>query len=136
MTMDGSAGIGGSLDDSAPKTMRRPSSSSQYLVLDRVNSYTQDVPLPRPRLWYILPLLGTADGITTLAFAAALVLRVGGSRQPQLLALLVWGIIRAALVVLGGSSRRVRETGWIVVGCALVSHQPKMHHLEEADCLF
>lgn len=90
--------------------------SSDYLVLSRIDSHNEDIMLPRPHLWYLLPLFGILDAAFTIT--AAVKFSVQGKNE---ITMVIWGLLRALLVMVATSSSRVREVGWLIVGCALVS---------------
>lgn len=90
--------------------------TSDYLVLSRIDSYNQDVHLPRPRFWYILPMFGILDAAYTVSSAAAF-----GVQGKNEILMVTWGLVRAVLTVVLTYRRRVREIGWVIVGCAFVS---------------
>jgi hypothetical protein len=92
--------------------------SSDYLVLSRLDSHNEEISLPRPKVWYLLPLFGALDAAYTIA--ASTFWGVQGRNE---IAMVVWGLIRAVLVMLATSHTRVREIGWIIVGSAFVSLQ-------------
>lgn len=100
--------------------------SSDYVLLDRLDSYSAAVPLPRPPLWFILPLLGLLDAAVTVAFVSSG--GIGGYKKSRKagfakdeLALVAWGLLRAAVVTGACSSTRIREVGWVIVGSGLIS---------------
>ena len=115
------AAASASASASAPRRLQAPDSpsplrhrSSDYLVLRRVDSASQDLSLPRPRAWWLLALLGILDAACSVAAA---VHRVESGLEWGLIAC---GLGRAVCVVAACSTVRIRETGWIIVGCALV----------------
>lgn len=89
--------------------------SSDYLVLRRVDSYADELTLPRPRLWFLLCLFGVLDAACTATYALHHVIHT--KEQAGLVA---WGSLRAFLVSAAASSVRIRQAGWIFVGSALV----------------
>lgn len=105
-------------EGSAPSPLQQ-TPTSDYLVLSRVDSYHQDIHLPRPRFWFILPILGVLDAAYIISSAAAF-----GVQGKNEILMVTWGLIRAVLTVTLTSHRRVREIGWVIVGCALVRTYP------------
>lgn len=102
------------VETSAPSPLQR-TPTSDYLVLSRVDSYSQDIQLPRPRFWFILPIFGLLDAAYTISSAAAF-----GVQGKNEILMVSWGLIRAVLTVGLTCQRRVREIGWAIVGCAFV----------------
>lgn len=104
--------------------------SSDYLLLTRVASPSTassrlEIPLPRPRFWYLLPLLGALDAVCSIALFIAYIRSSSDSGTTSEIgkneiAVLVWSGLRAGSVIAATSSRRIRETGWIIVACAFV----------------
>jgi hypothetical protein len=91
--------------------------SSDYLVLDRVGSWHQEISLPRPRFWFLLAIFALLDGSWTLLFA----IKNGRDESKEEIALMCWAGVRALAILLASISVRIRETGWLFVGSALVS---------------
>lgn len=110
-----------------PLSLPQRRRSSNYLLLTRVASLSTssgvEIPLPRPRWGFILPLLGALDALCSaslfIAYARASETRSEIGRNE--IAVLVWSGLRAAAVIAATSTRRIRETGWVIVACALVS---------------
>lgn len=100
---------------------------SDYVLLKRVDSSYKTVPLPRPRYWFALPLLGLLDAAVTVIFVSrggigrSAASKAGFAKDE--IALLAWALLRAVTVLGACSSTRVREVGWLIVGGALVSGQ-------------
>lgn len=98
-------------------------SSSAYLLItpkDQTDAAAQyDVLFPRPKAWFLIPLLATADlglAITfSILFAAHSNLEI--SRIGWLIA---WHYIRSLVLIVVGCGRRVRERGWVVAVCCIV----------------
>ena len=103
-----------STSPSEPSPLQR-TPTSDYLVLSRVDSYNQDIQLPRPRFWYILTLFGVLDAAYTISAASTF-----GVRGKNEIMMVVLGLCRAVVIMLATSHRRIREIGWIIVGFALV----------------
>lgn len=99
---------------SEPSPLQR-TPTSDYLVLSRVDSYNQDIQLPRPQHWYNLTLFGVLDAAYTISAAATF-----GVQGKNEILMVVLGLCRALVVMLSTSHRRVREVGWMIVGSALV----------------
>ena len=97
--------------------------SSDYLLVDPASPAgsidAKDIDLPRPRFWYILPLLGLADLACSLAFIGINAKHGRFGRNEA--AVGTWGLARAVAITLATSNVRVREIGWFVVGSAFVS---------------
>lgn len=106
---------------SAPSPLQR-TPTSDYLVLSRVDSFNQDVQLPRPQFWSILPVLGVLDAAYTTSAAAAF--GVNGKNE---ILMVTWGLLRAVLTIALTCHRRVREIGWVIVGCAFVCSHSSIH---------
>lgn len=100
---------------SEPSPLLQRTPTSDYLVLSRVDSYNQDIQLPRPRLWYILPLFGLLDAAYTISSAATF-----GVKGKNEILMVVLGLSRAVVITGLTCHRRIREIGWVIVGCALV----------------
>lgn len=99
---------------SEPSPLQR-TPTSDYLVLSRVDSYNQDIQLPRPQHWFILTIFGVLDATYTISAAATF-----GVQGKNEILMVVLGLCRALVVMLSTSHRRVREVGWMIVGLALV----------------
>ena len=99
----------------AASPLARTNSDSDYLVLRRVDSKIHAVSLPRPRFWYVLPLLAVLDVCCSIEVAVPVI------RKTSTIVLLVWSCLRAVAVGVATCSVRIREMGWITVACAVVS---------------
>lgn len=92
----------------------RASSSSDFLIVNRVDGPGKSLSLPRPQLWFLLPSFGLVDILCSIVAARSLVL------NRNIVLLLGWGCARAAAICAGTCSIRIRQMGWVVVVCALV----------------
>ena len=102
----------------AVPSLARTNSDSDYLVLRRVDSNIRSVSLPRPRFWYVLPLLAVLDACCSVAVALPVI------QKTSTIVLLVWSCLRAVAVGAATCSVRIREMGWITVACVVVSTAP------------
>lgn len=109
--------------------------SSDYLLVDPASPVrsidAKDIDLPRPRFWYILPLLGLADLACSLAFIGINARHGRFGRNEA--AVSTWGLARSVGVVLATSNIRIREIGWLIVGSAFVSSNRQPHCGRVAD---
>ena len=103
-----------------PPLLRR-SSTSRFLLIS-ADGNPADSPaahsLPRPKAWILTAVMAVLDMANAVVFTVLFAHRYGSNA----IVLLVWNYSRAAtLFALVGFSRRIRERGWLVALCSLVT---------------
>jgi hypothetical protein len=104
-------------DDASPTPRRLRRSSSDYLLLTETSDAGRDVSIPRPKAFLALPILASLDLITAIVFTVL----VGMQKIPGCAYLLILNYLRSLVVLRIGLHARVREMGWMVAACSLVS---------------
>ena len=92
-------------------------SSSDYLLLTHnTNGDAQDIAIPRPKAFYLVPGFGALDLLCALVFTVLIVIhRIKGA-----VFLLLWNYARASIVLHIGLHPRIRERAFLIALTSIV----------------